>query len=517
MTHPVEPQQPHLSKDQLELLKFLREESEQNRKAQREESDANRKLFLDTSKVVAIPLAVLLTLSGIFFYRDVNTMKEAMKTEAESEARAEIKRMDEHIDQTLEDRFKADNIQRTIQQAALDATTKQAPDLIKEVITPEVRKAVQSESGTIRAVATEAATNEVRGSVGPIIADVKLQAMIARATSDDARSFDDLLAFRDSGSGTPSQKELVNSVVVNLERHAEEGTFKGGYYADCEDPSGAAYRGLLASPLTSVRKSAMSTCIAFMGMGQWAPKIQGKYESAFTVMETIAPMWMKLAVSDPSLSVRAQAVTGMNWLFRGGQDVPQNGFDLLDTTWLRRWWAKHESDQAAIALAAFTEDQVDLSTTGRPDQSRLDQIGLYDELGRLAKTSARNRAMLEQVQEQMRSYAATARYSPPDLARQMGRGCDGVKQDLAIRLKSFRGQPEQERVDGYGLLELQFLEGSCVVSGELLSQIADYGVATRSLSSRYAAVKIVNKASGTSLDPYQSKPLEVWIESHNAN
>jgi hypothetical protein len=47
-------------KDQIELLKFLREQSEANRRAQREESDANRKLFLGTSKIVAIPLAAWL-------------------------------------------------------------------------------------------------------------------------------------------------------------------------------------------------------------------------------------------------------------------------------------------------------------------------------------------------------------------------------------------------------------------------------------------------------------------------
>ena len=192
MTGPINQQQTSpqpSSKDEMELLKFLRDEAEANRKAQRDESDANRKLFLDTSKIVAIPLAVLLTLAGIFFYHDVNTMKEAMKAEGEAEAHAEIKRMDANIDQTLEDRFKSENIQKTIQQAALEATNKQAPELIKEVITPAVRMAVQNQAGTIRKVATEAATNEVHGALEPVIADVKLQAVIAKATSDDAIYF----------------------------------------------------------------------------------------------------------------------------------------------------------------------------------------------------------------------------------------------------------------------------------------------------------------------------------------
>jgi hypothetical protein len=196
-----------------------------------------------------------------------------------------------------------------------------------------------------------------------------------------------------------------------------------------------------------------------------------------------------------------------------GADVPQNDFDLLDTTRLRAWWTKHEAYQAAVALVSYAQGSGD----PRLSVARLDEIGLYDEAARLAKASPRTQSLLEQLREQMRSHAATARLSPSDLSREMGRDCAGVQKDLAIRLNGYRKQSEQERVDGYGVLELQYLETNCVVNGEPQFQIAEYGVATRLLGSRYAAVNIVNKASGTSLDPYESRPLEEWLKSRKEN
>ena len=513
MTTPIDPQQsqqpPQSSqfvKDQTDILKFLREEAEQNRKAQREESDANRKLFLDTSKIVAIPLAVLLTLAGIFFYRDINTMKEAMKAEGEAEAKAEIKRMDQHIDNTLEERFKSDNIQKTIQKAALDATSQQAPGLIKKVITPEVRKAVQDQSGTIKNVASQAATDEVRGVIEPVIADVKLQAVVARANFNDAESVDKLVTLAPTLIG--SQKDLVIGVITNLRQHSKDSVSLDGIYSECADPSGDAYKSLLTSPLEPVRKAAIADCATYMSMGQWVPMVPNKSVSAFTVMETIGPVWMGLAFNDPSLLVREEAIYGLNFLYRGSQDVPPNGFDAVDTTYLKTWWTQHQGDQAAFALVAYA------TGPGGPRLVRYDEIGLYDEAEREAKASPRNQALLEQLREQMRTYAATPRLSSPDLAKEMGRGCTEVQKDLAIRLNGFSKQPEQERVDGYGLLELQYLMANCTVNMDDLSQIAGSAIATRSLSSRYAAVKIVNKASGTSLDPYQTGPIEDWVRSH---
>lgn len=517
MSSPVNPQLPGTlgtpapNNDQRELLKFLREEADASRKAQREESEANRKLFLGTSAIVAIPLTVLLTLSGIFFYHDINTMKEAMKAQGEASAKVEIQKMDKQIDDTLHAQFKMETIQETIQKAAVVATREQAPALIKEVITPEVKRAVASQSGTIKEVATRAATDEVKTAIDPIVADVKLQAVIAKANADDAKAFDELLRLR--RNGPPSQNDLVNGVIVNLQRHALEeiGLDWTSSYFECGDPTGSLYQALLTSSLVSERKEAIGVCIAYMDMGQWVPRGSRESVSAFTVLETVGPMWIKTAFDDPSLSVRAEAAKGINRLFKGGLGISPNGFDLLDTTLLRVWWTNNASNQAAIALLGFVQNSPSLSSNRRTDQ-----IGLYDEAQRLGKISPQPMApQLEQLREQMRLQAKFDAPMPAELARQMGRDCKGVQDDLGIRLQNYRKQPENERVDDYGLRELQYLETACSVQDQmLLSQIAEYGVATRSLSRRYAAVEIVNKSSDVSLDPYDSKPLSEWLKTH---
>jgi hypothetical protein len=307
MSSPVNPQSPGTpapNNDQRELLTFLREEAEANREAQRKESEANRKLFLGTSAIVAIPLTVLLTLSGIFFYHDVDTMKKAMEAQGEASAKAEIQTMDKHIDDTLQAQFKTETIKSTIQQAAVVATREQAPGLIKEVITPEVKRAVASQGGTIKDVATRAATDEVKSAIDPVVADVKLQAVIARANADDAKAFDELLSVRETGATT--KRDLVNGVIVNLQRHAraEFSIDRTSYYSECANPGGTAYQGMLTSPLVEVRKNAINDCIAYMEMGEWVPKAVESV-SAFTVVETIVPMWINVAFNNPSLSVRS--------------------------------------------------------------------------------------------------------------------------------------------------------------------------------------------------------------------
>jgi hypothetical protein len=117
----------------------------------------------------------------------------------------------------------------------------------------------------------------------------------------------------------------------------------------------------------------------------------------------------------------------------------------------------------------------------------------------------------------MRLRASLTTYSPAALTKEMGRSCADAEKDLAIRMQGFRKNLESERADGYGLLELQYLNMSCSVQGEAVSEIAEYGAVTRSMSTRYYAVEIVNKSSGVSLDPYDSKPLQGWLKSHSGS
>ena len=96
----------------------------------------------------------------------------------------------------------------------------------------------------------------------------------------------------------------MNGVIINLQRHAraELSVDRTSYYYECANPAGAAYQGMLTSPFVEVRRNAVKDCIPYMAMGQWVPKVPGDAVSAYTVVETIVPMWIELAFNDSSLA-----------------------------------------------------------------------------------------------------------------------------------------------------------------------------------------------------------------------
>jgi hypothetical protein len=143
-------------KDQMDLLKFLREEADANRKAQREEADANRQLLTDTLKIVSPILAVVIAVAAFLWFHDLATLKEAIRSEGEAEAKIEIKKMDKQIDDTLQSQFQREEIQRTIRIAAEAAAQKEAKPLIEAGVKSQVREAVSQQGGMIRKIAEQA-------------------------------------------------------------------------------------------------------------------------------------------------------------------------------------------------------------------------------------------------------------------------------------------------------------------------------------------------------------------------
>ena len=95
MNEAAEPESPKETpstlRDQLEIFKFLREESEANRAAQRDEAEANRKLLLDMAKWVSVIVSVALTIAGVLLFRDLDTFKQQLRNEGEGEAKNEIR------------------------------------------------------------------------------------------------------------------------------------------------------------------------------------------------------------------------------------------------------------------------------------------------------------------------------------------------------------------------------------------------------------------------------------------
>ena len=104
------------------MFEFLAEQSQKNRDALRDEANAVRDLFIKTSALVAIPLTAAITLAGIFFFHNLNEMKQEMVDEGKAEAKLEIQKMNKQIDDTLQLQFATPNIQKTIDKAAETAT-----------------------------------------------------------------------------------------------------------------------------------------------------------------------------------------------------------------------------------------------------------------------------------------------------------------------------------------------------------------------------------------------------------
>lgn len=189
----------------MELVKFLREQSEANRSALREEAIANRsaqceeseairKLFTLTSSIVAIPLAVALALAGIFWYRDMNTMKEAMKQEGEAAAKLEIKRMDTHIDETLQAQFNTKSMQDRIDRAAEIATAGKAKSLIEDRV--------------------HAMIDPIQKQAQASLVTIHIQELIASANADDATAVDQLLSLRSTAKSELTVNPRCRSLLM---------------------------------------------------------------------------------------------------------------------------------------------------------------------------------------------------------------------------------------------------------------------------------------------------------------
>lgn len=502
-------------KEQMELLKFLREESEANRQAQREDAVAGRKLLTDTFKIAAIVLVPLLAIATWLFAHDLNTLKESLKLEAEADTKVEIEKEKKEIAQTLQDQFQTDKIKATVKEAAQSATREQAPGLIKEVITPEVRNAVDRQSGTIKDISTKAASERVEQEVSPLVgkANVTLvrlhiQELIGDANLDDAKAFDELLLRR--ATEPPEEQSRIDSLIADRRRHERDRLGDGG----CPDPESASSRIAIASRVMDQRRNAVAGCNEVLdapfhqvGQGQWV--------ESFRLAQRALPVLVKVALEDQSLTVRAAAVDSINFILSGCPEFPEGGFDLLETDKLRGWWKQNEPNYKALALLARAQQRRD----------DLDLISFYEELRQTGDSEPIPlRQLAKGTAEGMLSRASTNRAQKNANGFFRGRNlnsCSDVEGDLRNSMEYQRKYEDPNRdpwanLQDVAQLELGYLE-SCEPDSQLISAIASYGTSTHSLSGRYWAITVVNKWAGTKLDPFQTKPLAEWLKQHPPN
>jgi hypothetical protein len=111
---------------QLEVLKFLREEAEANRQRLNYEAEADRSLLKHILWVVSIPLSIALVAAGWFGISSIASLKQAIQEQAQTEGKQAIAQAKDQLQTELHDnvneQFQTPQIKETIHGAANEAT-----------------------------------------------------------------------------------------------------------------------------------------------------------------------------------------------------------------------------------------------------------------------------------------------------------------------------------------------------------------------------------------------------------
>lgn len=481
---------PPSSREQLEILSFLREELQKNRDALRDESEAVRNLFTKTASIAAIPLSIAILIAGFFWFHSLADLKQAAVQQAQSEADLEVKAK-------LREEFSTDRIRETIRTAAEDAAQKEARPLIQQGVDAELR----SNSGVFRSIAAETAKEKVNQAVAPLIAAEKdsltvlhVQGLIAKAEEDDAEAFDELLA--QSKNAPPSTKDVIDVALSKLENDFNVSTPQWGMIGsgECPSPDNSQFRG-----------STLACASQILEDSQGARVSEQKVRDGIARLLGMGPEIVKVALHDPSLAVRAQAVRTLNGIYRFGPGVPAQGFDLLDIRDLNSWWNINEPYQEAIALVSF--ERAGYFT---------DEAFIYDKLQTIKKeVPAPLRQFIVEAISRMKDQAAKSGLTSAhpefkkDIEQELGwRSCADAETGTKAVSNQFLAE-QDEQANGSASLALLYLQ-QCPADLDLVPVIADYAVHTRHLSSRYGAVVIVNGWLHTQIDPFEADSIKEW-------
>ncbi|MGA2569708.1 MAG: hypothetical protein ABSF23_04250 [Terracidiphilus sp.] len=245
-TEPLKPPPDSLDR---ELLKFLREESDANRRALREDSDANRDKPLGTLRIIAYPITVALLIAGFLGWRSIADVKQSIQDEAQQETKSEITRMQEEIRKKLTDQFETPQLQKMVKDAAENQTQSVLRPLIVQEVSTDVAKSVKGEQHTINstlvsethkavdqlsptidgivsprvnATVDKAVDDKIATQIGPILASLQsnqeISTLILRAQAGDGGAFDQLVQIASNPNAErglrPSALQVVRYIVA---------------------------------------------------------------------------------------------------------------------------------------------------------------------------------------------------------------------------------------------------------------------------------------------------------------
>lgn len=216
-TEPLKPQPDSLDR---ELLKFLREESDANRRALREDSDANRDKLLGTLKIIAYPITVALLIAGFLGWRSIADVRQSIQEEAQEETKTEIARMQEEIRQKLTAQFETPQIQKVVKEAAANQTQSVLRPLIVQEVSTDVAKSVKDEQHTINSTLISE-THKAVGQLTPTIDGI----VSARVNATVDKAVDDKIATQIKPILTSLQSNEEISTLILRAQAGDGGAF----------------------------------------------------------------------------------------------------------------------------------------------------------------------------------------------------------------------------------------------------------------------------------------------------
>jgi hypothetical protein len=331
---------------------------------------------------------------------------------------------------------------------------------------------------------------------------IRIQELIAKANSDDAKAFDELLSLK--SSGTVGQRDLVSRVINELHHRAMDWRFPEGQpFFECLDPQSSPCQEAIVSPDSEKRRKAVFS----FGLVQRQEVGHQAYDACTGAGKVrFAPSLVKVALNDSLLSIRAPAIKSINAIFQEAPGIPSGGFDLLDTEGLREWWKSNEPNHDALALLSCV----------RPSAWAGDGISIYEDIQRYEKNSPPSLATeFRKVLTRMRSESANRNKSTTAELERLTRrsSCSEFEGDFETRLRSYREHKASEEGDYLGLYDIEYMK-TCPISITLLPQLAEYATTTRRLSVLYGAILVVNQWTGSSLDPYDQASVKDWWAAH---
>jgi hypothetical protein len=323
-----------------ELMQFLREENEANRRAVREDAQASRDLLRFTVWLVTIPIAALILVVGWFGFKTVGDLKDALEKEAETSTKAEISRMQGEIRNRLDQEFQTPRLQQMVKATAAEYTKTSAEPLIKSEVGVQVKLRVAAEQPTIVAAVTrqtQAAVKQmgptidslvrdsvdvkVQKAVEPVTqrleglkADADVQRLIIRMNNDDAEAFDQLFALTVAPSTDSDTLKLIGDTVSDvMDQHNNQMRLALHFTTPHNREQALAE---LSNPIPSMRMAALDM------VGSWD-------------VPTLSKL-VEIASSDASLNVRCLAAQVFN--ARTKQTFPCLSKALVT------WWGLHQKD-----------------------------------------------------------------------------------------------------------------------------------------------------------------------------